>query len=143
MCDICHHSPCLHGCPNEPDAEAVYTCSFCGEDIVEGDEYVEFDHEYYHENCFDDAAPNILIDNEDASIHHAHDGANNRAIIGKCSHCEEEIYADEDYASCEEKLYHYECFMDVASMILRKKESLSTQTAEKYECGPDDEPFDF
>lgn len=49
MCDICRQTPCHPCCPNAPDPVAIYTCKYCGEDIVEGDEYVEIDGDYYHE----------------------------------------------------------------------------------------------
>lgn len=42
MCDICLHTPCLHGCPNEDLSEgAVYQCTDCENYIYDGDEYME------------------------------------------------------------------------------------------------------
>ena len=52
MCDICQHSPCLSRCPNAPEPEKVYQCEHCGEDIIEGEEYIEIYDNYYHLDCF-------------------------------------------------------------------------------------------
>lgn len=63
MCDVCHATPCDPRCPNAPDPPAVYTCKYCGEPIVPGDEYMEVDGDYYHlEDCAGDAALSILKD---------------------------------------------------------------------------------
>lgn len=61
MCSVCMHSPCLSGCPNDV-GDPVYECEWCGGDIVEGEEYYEFDDCYYHEDCFKDNAFDILLD---------------------------------------------------------------------------------
>ena len=62
MCAICHHTPCDPRCPNAPDPPAVYTCKWCGESIVDGEEYIELDGEQYHTECFEDAAVEILLE---------------------------------------------------------------------------------
>lgn len=62
MCEICRQSPCNPRCPNAPEPPAVYTCKICGEPIVEGDDYYEMDAEFYHEECFEDNAVKILMD---------------------------------------------------------------------------------
>lgn len=62
MCDECRMSPCHPRCPNAPEPPKVYTCKICGEPIVEGDEYYEMDAEFYHEECFEDNAVQILMD---------------------------------------------------------------------------------
>lgn len=62
MCDICRQSPCHPQCPNAPDPPAVYTCKICGESIVAGDVFYEMDGEYYHEECFEDNAVSILVE---------------------------------------------------------------------------------
>jgi hypothetical protein len=54
MCDVCHYTPCLNGCPNQPEPEAVYTCSSCKEGIFDGEEYAEIDGSYYHLECLND-----------------------------------------------------------------------------------------
>lgn len=63
MCDICHQSPCHSLCPNALEPPSVYTCKVCGESIVSGDDYYELDGEFYHEECFEDKAVSILLDN--------------------------------------------------------------------------------
>ncbi len=67
MCEICRQSPCHPQCPNAPDPPTVYTCKSCGEPIVVGDEYYEFDGDYYHEECFEDNATAILVEQCGAS----------------------------------------------------------------------------
>lgn len=62
MCNICHQTPCHPRCPNAPEPQAVYTCKICGQSIVDGEEYYEMDGEYYHEECFEDNAVKILMD---------------------------------------------------------------------------------
>ena len=62
MCDICRQSPCHPQCPNAPDPPTVYVCKSCGDPIVVGDEYYEFDGDYYHEECFEDNATAILVE---------------------------------------------------------------------------------
>lgn len=61
MCDICKQTPCIGRCPNAPDAPVVYTCDICGESIFAGDYFYEMDGIQYHENCFEDDAIKILI----------------------------------------------------------------------------------
>lgn len=62
MCDVCLQTPCHPRCPNAPEPPTVYTCKHCGEPIVAGEEYCEFDGDYYHEDCFSDCAETILFE---------------------------------------------------------------------------------
>ena len=62
MCELCHRTPCDSRCPNAPEPPAVYTCKICGESIVAGEDYYEMDGEFYHEECFEDNAVKILMD---------------------------------------------------------------------------------
>lgn len=63
MCSICLRTPCHPQCPNAPEPEAVYKCKYCGEGIVEGEEYVEIDGEYYHrDDCIEDVALGLLFE---------------------------------------------------------------------------------
>ena len=62
MCSVCRKSPCDSRCPNAPDPPTVYTCKYCGEPIVEGDEYVDVDGDFYHSECVSDAAEGILME---------------------------------------------------------------------------------
>lgn len=61
MCEVCHMNPCHPQCPNAPDPEPVYTCKICGEAIRAGDDYYEMDGEFYHAECFEDNAVDILM----------------------------------------------------------------------------------
>lgn len=61
MCDICErHSGCS-SCPYGEGPAPVHVCKECGEDIVVGDAYYEMDGEFYHSECFEDAAVEILM----------------------------------------------------------------------------------
>lgn len=63
MCDVCHMTPCHPRCPNAPEPPKVYTCKYCGEAIVDGDEYLEVDGDYYHlEDCASDVAMKLLLE---------------------------------------------------------------------------------
>lgn len=55
MCDVCLHSPCLPGCPNEPPPPIVYTCVNCQEPIYEGDDYYDIEGDAWCEECIRDA----------------------------------------------------------------------------------------
>lgn len=61
MCDICLHSPCLHGCPNETIA-TFGVCSVCGEGIPIGDEYADIDGDWICERCIDDMTKKELLE---------------------------------------------------------------------------------
>ena len=63
MCSECHMNPCHPRCPNAPEPRAIYRCKYCGEPIIEGDEYVEIDGDYYHrDSCIEDVALELLYD---------------------------------------------------------------------------------
>lgn len=62
MCSECYQTPCNPRCPNAPEPKAVYRCKYCETDIVEGDEYVEVDDDYYHYDCLEDVAVGLLFD---------------------------------------------------------------------------------
>lgn len=68
MCSICQQWPCNPRCPNAPDPPTVYTCKHCSEPIVDGDEYVELEGEYYHRDCFSDSAEAILMEQYGATM---------------------------------------------------------------------------
>ncbi len=61
MCEICRRNQCVSGCPNAPAPKAVYTCEYCGNNIVVGDDYYEYNGKYYHEDCFADCAIELLM----------------------------------------------------------------------------------
>lgn len=61
MYSACYKSPCRRWCPNAAEPTAVYTCKYCGDSITEGDDYFELNGEYYHEDCFEDSAVEILV----------------------------------------------------------------------------------
>ena len=53
MCEFCHNSPHLAGCPNADDPPAVFICSECGEMIREGDWFYRVLGETYCEECME------------------------------------------------------------------------------------------
>lgn len=61
MCN-CHLAKCDPRCPNAKDPPTAYVCALCGEPVVNGEEYAELDGEFYHRECFEEAAVDILLD---------------------------------------------------------------------------------
>lgn len=54
ICEICRQNPCHPRCPNYIPQKASYYCSYCGEGIYNGEEYIENENnEYMHFECFD------------------------------------------------------------------------------------------
>ena len=53
MCEFCHYYDCPPGCPNYSE-EIIEMCSYCNEAIVEGDDYVDIDGEFYHAECLEE-----------------------------------------------------------------------------------------
>ena len=51
MCSICGRTRCPSGCPNAEEPKSIYTCDYCGEGILAGDEYVEYGNDRYHTDC--------------------------------------------------------------------------------------------
>lgn len=51
MCDFCHHSPHLCGCPEAPEPIHIFICSECGESIYEGESYYDVMGEQFCEEC--------------------------------------------------------------------------------------------
>lgn len=62
MCAECHQTPCHPCCPNAPEPQSIYTCESCGEAICEGDDFLEVNGVYYHDECAKDNALEILIE---------------------------------------------------------------------------------
>lgn len=61
MCEECHCSPCLSGCPNASDPPTVARCHRCGEAIIPGDEYAVINGMPFCECCIDDMSYCELI----------------------------------------------------------------------------------
>ena len=62
MCSECHCWPHLPGCPNAPEPKTIFTCKYCGEGIIAGDEYAEIDGVQYHTECLEDMTIYSLLD---------------------------------------------------------------------------------
>ena len=62
MCDVCRKTPCDPRCPHAPDPPSVFVCSGCGDDILEGDEYVELMGEQWCMSCIDDCKKEAVYD---------------------------------------------------------------------------------
>ena len=61
MCEICHYTPCLSGCPNAPDPPPAFRCHGCEEAIYPEDEYARIDGVEYCEDCIDNMPYCVLI----------------------------------------------------------------------------------
>jgi hypothetical protein len=51
MCEICHHTPCVGGCPNAPEPIPVYECAWCEKPILVGDEYYDINGDRICDEC--------------------------------------------------------------------------------------------
>lgn len=131
MCKECRQYPCHPRCPNAPEPVAVYDCAHCDEAIRAGDEYFEYDGAYYHEDCFSDAAPALVA--EDGAKRVDGNPNDNRKIVRKCAHCGEEVFGDEDHWLYGNNVYHYECLIDCAQILLEDETSHGTAEVEEYE----------
>lgn len=115
MCDICHHVPCDPRCPNAPDPIGVYECAYCGEPIVKGERYYSHNDKYYHDDCFGDAAPAIVVEEHCLKINSP---IEEDTKIGKCALCGEPVLTSEEHWSGDNVLYHHECLLDNATGLL-------------------------
>lgn len=152
MCDICRRYPCDSRCPNAPEPATVYKCAYCGEPIVEGDEFVKYDDNHYHEECYADKAPALAIEVECMTCFEEVEGDDTQ--VGVCKFCGEPVLKsehhykwrkeiakpDEDPDTVEYLYAHYECLMDNAESLL--EDDASPGTAEKEEYWPDYDPYD-
>ena len=62
MCEHCHRSPHLPGCPNEPEPPHVYICSGCGASIVDGEDFYRIMGEPFCEECIQNAKEEAVYD---------------------------------------------------------------------------------
>ena len=62
MCSICLQTPCDSRCPNASGMKGIHTCSACGEEIFEGDKYLEVDGEFVCEECINEMPRAELIE---------------------------------------------------------------------------------
>lgn len=60
MCIECRQNPCHAQCPNH-EWKAKHTCCVCGDDILPNDTFYELDTNCYHEECFQENAVDILV----------------------------------------------------------------------------------
>lgn len=130
MCKECWQNPCHSMCPNAPEPAAVYDCEFCNEPVRAGDEYFEYNGKYYHEDCFADAAPALVAENGAKRINAVPNG---RKVLGKCAHCEEAVLDGDDHWKYDDELYHNECFLDCAQILLEGETGHGTAEVEEYE----------
>lgn len=61
MCDICHHIPCIPGCPNE-SGKIIGECVSCGEDILEGDLFYDSEDGMICEECLAEMSGKELLE---------------------------------------------------------------------------------
>lgn len=115
MCDICHKTPCDYRCPNAPDPKTIYVCAHCNEPIVVGDRYFSFNDKHYHDDCFGDAAPALIVERDELLSGVVTDS---EIEIGICPLCKEPVFAYEERWVRGTTMYHHECLMDNASTML-------------------------
>ena len=65
-CDICGRiNGHLHSCPLETNDKKFLRCSYCEDEIADGEDYVEINGEYYHKDCL---SIDLLLDLIDVQI---------------------------------------------------------------------------
>ena len=145
MCMECRQYPCHPRCPNAPEPAAVYDCAYCNEPIRAGDEYVEFDGNHYHENCYSDKAPSLAVAAECMEKFEAVDGDDTQ--VGVCHFCGEPVLKSEEHykwrkypkkpgENPDEVAYlyaHHECLMDHAQSLLSDDAITGIAEEEEYE----------
>ena len=62
MCDVCFKQPCDPRCPHAPEPPSVFVCSGCGDDIHDGDTYVELMGEQWCLDCIDSCKREAVYD---------------------------------------------------------------------------------
>ena len=62
MCEICRKTPCDFRCPNAEPLKLVYKCDWCGNEILEGDDYYMIEDCPVCEDCIDDSKRTAEID---------------------------------------------------------------------------------
>ena len=151
MCMECRQYPCHPRCPNAPEPAAVYDCAYCNEPIRAGDEYVEFDGNHYHEDCYANKAPALAVEVECMKKFEAVDGDDTQ--VGVCYFCNEPVLKSEEHYKWRkypkkpgenpdevEYLYaHLECLMDNAESLLQDDASTGVAEEQEYEPEPEDD----
>ena len=150
MCMECGQYPCHPRCPNAPEPAVVYKCTHCNGAIREGEDFVEYDGTYYHEECYADKAPALAIEAE--CMTHFEEVEDDDTPVGICKFCGEPVLkSEEHYKWCKTTLKpgensdedwyaHYECLMDNAEYLLEDGTIRGTAEAEAYY--PEYDPYD-
>lgn len=61
MCDLCGWTPCMSGCPNEPEVIVCF-CDKCKGAIHPGEQFITVDDEKICEFCLDDMTKAELLE---------------------------------------------------------------------------------
>lgn len=134
MCTECRQHPCHPRCPNAPEPKAVYECVYCKKSIHDGEGYYKHNGDYFHEECFSDAALKLVA--EDGAI--CVDAKDDEAKIGVCAYCEEDVLECDDHWKYNDKLYHHDCLADCAKSLLEDVTFSGVAEFEPYEPDYDD-----
>ena len=69
MCEICRQMPCHPRCPNyDPSPWTVYKCAWCGEGILDGEEYIETNKGQIHYDCVSEMTTRELLKELDVEV---------------------------------------------------------------------------
>lgn len=126
MCEICHYTPCLSGCPNAPDPPAAFECHSCGEGICPGDEYARIGGAEYCERCIDDMPYCVLIPLLGGEWKTVQEGE-----IIKCSGCEEILPAGTEYGIIDGEILCDDCIDEIPYCDLVTRTGHDWNTAER------------
>lgn len=134
MCEICHYTPCLSGCPNAPDPPAAFRCLDCGEDIYPGDEYARIGGEEYCEGCIDSCPYCILVPRLGGEWKIVQNG---KSI--KCAECGEELPPGTEYGVIDGVILCEDCIDEIpyCDLVTRMGHDWNTATEEDIYDGYD------
>ena len=126
MCEICHYTPCLSGCPNAPDPPAAFRCHGCGEAIYPEEEYARVDCVEYCKDCIDNMPYCVLIPKLGGEWKTVQDGE-----VIKCAGCEEELPPGTEYGVVDGVILCEDCIDEIpyCDIVTRMGAEGNTATA--------------
>lgn len=68
MCEECRQTPCTKQCPNS-EWKPKHSCKACGDSILPNEVYAVYNDEYYHRECFEENAVDILVEEHGAKFY--------------------------------------------------------------------------
>lgn len=112
VCDLCHgygtHDP---WCPEAPDAEPLFFCHECGEEMYDGDVIYLVDDKPFCRYCRSAAIAKWADEHAEGKFTGAH-----------CAFCHDTIDEDDEGYIHKGKMYHKDCFFEEAENLFEEIE---------------------